>query len=226
MTPKYARCVDPIISYVLELLDRIERGTEPDPARENSEIKKLFNKAEAEFGSTDEWVLARYALAAWVDEVLIIAPWKGAVWWVNNTLEWHFFNTALRGVLFFNNASRATQLATRNAIEIYYICVVLGFRGIYRERTASLDSQPFSPDLEPQRIAALAESEGLPSSLRAWFEQAAASIRGGGLPQPEPHGVPPSQAYPLEAQSLLIGSLLVFAVLGAITLITAMLTLT
>ena len=46
MTPEFARAVDPIIVYVVNLLDRIGENEEPDPQEEHTRIRSLLDRAE------------------------------------------------------------------------------------------------------------------------------------------------------------------------------------
>jgi type VI secretion system protein ImpK len=73
-------------------------------------------------------------------------------------------------------------LTGRDALEVYYVCVVLGFRGFYQD---------------PDMAAIIAETHGLPPDLESWAKQTAMSIRlGQGRPRlagpsREIHGAPP-----------------------------------
>ena len=40
MTPKHSLTVDPVFLHVLDLLDRIEQGEDPNPQEEHVQIKK------------------------------------------------------------------------------------------------------------------------------------------------------------------------------------------
>ena len=96
------------------------------------------------------WELAKYALVAWIDDVLIEAPWPGRDWWENNSLEFAYFNTRDRATQFFKRAKQAAQLTRRDALEVFYVCVILGFRGLYAMPEAAFlaDQLDLPPDLE------------------------------------------------------------------------------
>jgi len=71
---------------------------------------------------------ARYALACWLDEFFIEdSPWRKS--WSDNTLEKALYRTGLRTSEFWEQARRAAQLPSHDALETYYLCVLLGFRG-------------------------------------------------------------------------------------------------
>ena len=162
MTPRFAQAVDPIFLQVLGLLDRLSRGESPSPQDERLRIRAIIDQAEATLGSGTEWELAKYAIVAWIDELLIDASWPGQDWWSNNVLEMEYFKSRSRFEKFWVRAQEATTLERRDALEVYYICVVLGFRGLYRDPNAS---------------DYLLRDYGLPPDVDAWARQATMSIR-------------------------------------------------
>lgn len=162
MTPQFAQAVDPIFLYGLDLLDRIERNEQINPEEEHLSFRAMFDHAEAIVGAGREWELARYALVAWIDEVLVDTPWSGREWWSNNVLEVHEFNTRLCHQQFYVRSREATTLTSRDALEVFYDCVILGFRGLYRDPSSGRD---------------LAERLNLPPDLAEWASQAALSVR-------------------------------------------------
>ena len=118
-------------------------------------IRSRLDHAEAQLGRTPDWLLAKYALVAWIDEMLIVdAPWRDRDWWNENKLEWEIFQTNSRYDLFYKKAKEAFALPQKDALETFYVCVVLGFRGLYRDPVRglnggrSLADSPRSPDLD------------------------------------------------------------------------------
>jgi type VI secretion system protein ImpK len=200
MTPRFAQAVDPIFLHVLELLERLERNERPAPQEEHLRIRALIEQAEAIIGAGTEWELAKYALVSWIDEVLVETPWEGRDWWSNNVLEVELFSTRLCNERFFVRAQEASSLPRRDALEVYYNCVVLGFRGLYSE---------------PTLAGSLTQSYGLPPDLESWAKQTAMSIRlGQGRPsmaatRREIAGAPPLRSRPLVVWSLLAAAVLV-----------------
>ena len=122
----------------------------------------LLDQAEAIVGAGTEWDLAKYAIVSWIDEMLVETPWDGRDWWSNNVLEVELFNTRLCNEQFYVRAQEASTLARRDALEVFYVCVVLGFRGLYRD-----------PNLSMMFSAA----HGLPPDLDTWARQASLAIR-------------------------------------------------
>src|SRR5687768_13905794 len=107
MTPNFAAAVDPIFLHVLGLLDRIGHNDNPSPTEERAIINNWLRHAEAQLGQKQDWELAKYGLVAWIDDVLIEAPWAGKGWWKENALEVEVFNTRDRATLFYIRAQEA-----------------------------------------------------------------------------------------------------------------------
>lgn len=200
MTPRFAQSVDPLFLYVLDLLDRLGKGERPSPQDERLRIRALLDQAEAIVGAGPEWEAAKYALVSWIDEVLVDTLWEGRNWWSNNVLEMEYFGTRACFEQFYLRAQEATTLARRDALEVFYVCVVLGFRGMYRD-----------PDL----AETLAQARGLPPTIDAWAKQATMSIRLGqkrpalAAPRHEISGAPPLRARPVLVWSWWSASMLV-----------------
>lgn len=210
MTPEFSRAVDPAFLYVLGLLDRIGRGEQPAPEEERVRIVAVLDQAEAILGQSQEWLLAKYALVSWIDEVLLESDWQGKDWWANNVLEVQLFNSRLCNELFYTKAQEASTLPNRDALEVFYLCVVLGFRGFYRDQQAA---------------ELLATPRGFPPNLDSWARQVAMSIRlGQGLPPLREGGEESAGAPPLSAQHMLAWSVIAFIMLGTITVMYGWLT--
>jgi type VI secretion system protein ImpK len=202
MTPNFAAAIDPVFLHVLGLLERIGNNESPNPGEERTIINNWLRNAEAQLGQKQDWELARYALVAWIDDVLIEAPWQGRLWWKENALEVEQFNTRDRATLFYAKAQEAAKMTRRDALEVFYVCVVLGFRGLYRD-TAS---------------AFLADQLGLPPNLETWASMTAKSIQlGQGRPPITESPRPGEGAPPLEGRYLLVGTVLLGVVLAAVT---------
>ena len=59
--------------------------------------------------------------------------WQGQDWWRDNVLEWTVFKTRRCNDLYYVNASTALNSGSDDALQLIYICVMLGFRGLYRD---------------------------------------------------------------------------------------------
>lgn len=163
MSPDFASAVDPIFLHVIDLLDRISRNQCSRPETEREGVENGLRDAEAQCGDRKDWQLAKYALVSWIDEVLKQAPWEGSSWWTENSLEFAHFRTNDAAVEFYRRAKEAAALPRRDALEVFYVCVVLGFRGLYH-----LNDKAF-----------LAEHLQLPPDVELWAGQVARSVKSG-----------------------------------------------
>lgn len=76
---------------------------------------------------------SRYALAAFVDEAVLRSQWAGKEQWADNPLQLQLFETYLAGEGFFEKLGtlRSRGESAVEVLEIYYLCLVLGFEGKY-----------------------------------------------------------------------------------------------
>jgi type VI secretion system protein ImpK len=201
MSPSFAKAVDPFILYVLHVLERIERGDEPDPVDVRIKVLGQVNKAESMLADIRDWALAKYALISWAEESLKEAPWSGSEYFVNNSLEFEVFGMQEFHTRFYTKAREAAGNQWLDALETFYICVVLGFRGLYGDE---------------DMVAIFSGELHLPPSIDAWARQTASQIKHGQgrrVPEaPVKHG---RGAHPLWARFQLLGWSAICAVLAA-----------
>ena len=79
---------------------------------------------------------AKYALAAFVDEKVLSSSWPHKLSWMGKPLQLEYFGNNLAGEGFFQKLATLRQSGERNidALEVYYLCLQLGFEGMYRMR--------------------------------------------------------------------------------------------
>lgn len=204
MTPRFASAVDPIFLCALDLLDRIGSNQVSSPEEESNRIQNRFREAEAQIGEIHGWELAKYALVSWIDDVLIEAPWDGRDWWENNSLEFAYFKTRDRATEFFLKSKQAAELSRRDFLEVFYVCVVLGFRGMY-----GLSESQF-----------LADQLQLPIELASWTKNTARSIQlGHGRAGVTETLRPAAGAPPLDGRFRLVGAALTCIMLTAFVIV-------
>ena len=138
MRDELADVVHPVFNYGLSLKERVQRGELLDRETEQGKLKGLLKgthqaAAWGEYGGDGEHFLAgRYALACWLDDLFILdSAWSE--WWKENALEWALYRTNERGWKFWEQARLAASRAGNEALEIFFLCVMLGFRGDVNE---------------------------------------------------------------------------------------------
>lgn len=77
---------------------------------------------------------AKYALVAFIDELVLHHEWQDRLLWMAKPLQVELFGELLAGEGFFKRLAQLRQDPQRNIdlLEIYYICLELGFAGIYQ----------------------------------------------------------------------------------------------
>ena len=89
----------------------------------------------------------RYALACWLDEIFIAdSPWKDQ--WNDSKLETTLYGMNERASEFWKQAQLAQAWPTREALEVFYLCAMLGFQGEMINNRA--DMQAWRDSVEPQ----------------------------------------------------------------------------
>ncbi|RJR17431.1 MAG: DotU family type IV/VI secretion system protein [Nitrospiraceae bacterium] len=78
----------------------------------------------------DEFDQARFAVCAWVDEVVLGSAWTHKGLWQRELLQRIYYNTAEAGEEFFERLNNV-GLHQRDVREVYYLCLALGFMGRY-----------------------------------------------------------------------------------------------
>jgi len=84
--------------------------------------------------SRDTLLEARYAVVAFLDEMILQSGWDQKNQWASHLLQYKYFQTQVAGEEFFQHLStlrRAFPIHT-DLLEIFHACVVLGFEGKYK----------------------------------------------------------------------------------------------
>ncbi len=158
MQTEFANAVDPIFDAALRLETRIENRDRIVTADERAILIRKIEEAESKLGLREEWKLSKYAICGWIDSRLIEIPWQESNWWKDNCLEKKFFGTRDAHEDFFKKAIEASSHPNKNALEVFYLAVVLGFRGFYA-----------NPDLSYSRK--MAEKLRVPDSIDGWCRE-------------------------------------------------------
>ncbi len=195
MRAEIAEIVHKVLNYGLQLKERLERGETPDLRMEQSALKGLLlsdmeaRRWGADFGGdasssggparsmasmsdmnvrrgSEGFLGIRYALACWLDETFTRDENAWSNKWSESKMEGTLYGTNDRAFMFWEQAKKAEGRSGSDALEVYFLCVVLGFRGEKRrepafvqewlkqtqERIARSQGQqlPVPPELEPR----------------------------------------------------------------------------
>lgn len=78
---------------------------------------------------------AKFALAAFADEVVFHSQWPGKTQWLSNPLQYQFFQLNTAGDVFFTKLDGLHgQRGRAHVAQIYFLCLTLGFQGKFRLR--------------------------------------------------------------------------------------------
>jgi type VI secretion system protein ImpK len=159
MQDRLLNVVNPILRTGLRLRDEWSRGGGPpfDAGRELllAEFRDLLQLAPpprvvtataaepadllggSEAAPAEPYLGVGYPLASWADELFTLnSPVAGA--WNERKFEAEFFATNDRAWRFWRQAALAADRPADDDLEVFYLCVVLGFRGEWADDPARL----------------------------------------------------------------------------------------
>jgi type VI secretion system protein ImpK len=157
MRDELAEIVYPTVAYALQVRAGLERGDDLNMAAVQSELRTLLkNTNEAmrwpEYGGDgDRYLGMRYALACWIDELFILdSPWGPQ--WNERKLEESLYGSNERAWKFWFQAKLAQARPGTDALEAFYLCVMLGFRGEGPEKPETVATWRDSVEAQLARV--------------------------------------------------------------------------
>jgi len=77
---------------------------------------------------------ARFAVVAFLDEMILNSGWSKKQEWASRPLQYQFFETHTAGEEFFQRLQsvRKTLPLNSDLMEVFYICLVMGFEGQFK----------------------------------------------------------------------------------------------
>jgi len=175
---RLADILAPCFALIVHLRSQDDYG---DPAALRQRVKDLLRRAEqdaAGTGAPDEDVkTALFAVVAFLDETILSSSWPQKDAWASRPLQMERYDRFDAGEVFFHRLSSLLERPAEHAeaIEVYYLCLTLGFRGRYQilqqEKLQEFierchDSLHRAPGIQPDVLA----PGGLPT------DQAAAEV--------------------------------------------------
>jgi type VI secretion system protein ImpK len=76
----------------------------------------------------------KFPLVAFIDEVILASNWEHRERWRDRPLQYELFGDRMAGARFFENLARIRRGgdAQRDLLEVYHLCLTLGFEGQYK----------------------------------------------------------------------------------------------
>lgn len=142
--------------YLLRLVRRIRHEGNDLPNDFRQHLMKAIKDFETQSNqhNVDSKMIyeAKYAFVALLDEVILNSDWPGKNHWMTNPLQLELFGEHLAGEGFFNHLSELRQSGSQyvDVLEVYYVCMQLGFFGKYRLQEHSESFQGLQADLRSQ----------------------------------------------------------------------------
>lgn len=107
---------------------------QPEASAVDHEYTLLFQRAEdlMKKGKFDResWDSARFAVCAWVDEMILCSSWEGRSAWLHNQLQRVYYKSTNAGEEFFERLDQLEPDA-KDIREVYAYCLALWFKGRY-----------------------------------------------------------------------------------------------
>jgi len=131
---RLAEYFTPCFMLILQLQSAKNPG---QPGALRQRIKKFLVKVEqacAAAGYREKEIgKALFALVAFLDETLISGNWPHQKTWRENPLQIELYKSYNAGEEFFNRLEQMLRrpAAEAEVLEVYYLCMVLGFKGKY-----------------------------------------------------------------------------------------------
>jgi type VI secretion system protein ImpK len=149
---RLADCFIDVLAYARLFL----RRPSDDYAGFRGRIEQLLSdgteRARENDYAEDERSSALFAVCAFLDEAVLTSGWTQAHQWTPDPLQKRHFGTTRAGVEFFERLERL-PLAQRSAREVYYFCLMLGFKG----RFSAPRDQKELEDLKQRHLELLVE---------------------------------------------------------------------
>lgn len=130
-----AAAAAPLLALVSRIRNRAQHGNVPALRdRVIAEIKGFEQKALQASQPAQSVRIARYALCATIDDVVLNTPWGGQSVWATQSMVGTFHKETHGGERFFDLLTRLEQEPAKNRdlLEVLYLCASLGFEGRYR----------------------------------------------------------------------------------------------
>ena len=134
--PERTPLADLCSKCLLFVLHLRSSGRYGDPQTMRQRCKELLAELEEEGArlgvEAEDMQAVKYALVAFIDETVLSSDWDQKDYWAANPLQLEIYKHYVAGEKFFellNQAQTRPQI-----LEVFYLCMVLGFKGKYRLR--------------------------------------------------------------------------------------------
>ncbi len=130
-------CFFQVLADTVELVNKIKNGESPEYETARLIIERSISEHSSDFFrggySEEQYNLTKYAVLAFIDEAILSSSWEHKSLWKNEMLQIEHFHTVNAGEQFFDNLNNLNPVnpAEKDIREVYYYCLILGFKGKY-----------------------------------------------------------------------------------------------
>ena len=124
-----------VFSLILSLRTSTNYGTLPELRARIGEYLDRIDREGLESGiAREDLEAAKYPLVAFLDETILNSQWEGRLAWREQTLQLSLFGEGAAGDRFFERLDKVRTGGDAKAelLEIYWLCLALGFEGKYK----------------------------------------------------------------------------------------------
>ena len=173
----YQVCADVLVTAVQLTADSSVAASGDLRQRLIGALERMVNDGRRMGIADGDLAEARYALVAFIDEQVMRSDWAGRAEWMARPLQLELYRENTAGENFFVRLRALLRAGDRPvAVEIYYLCLVLGFQGAYRDggepqavekftKAARDNLRKVLPD--PSKVSPHAKPKGSTRSVKA-----------------------------------------------------------
>jgi len=130
--PALADFCGDLLAFALQL----KRSKDPGDAellrqKIDEQFRALETRARQADVPQEDVQQAKYAIAAFIDEMVLTSSWPLKDSWADKPLQLAYFNDFAAGEEFYNKIDTLRGAKRNSVLEVYYLCLTLGFRGKY-----------------------------------------------------------------------------------------------
>ena len=130
--PSLADLCGDLLAFALQL----KRSSDPGDAellrqKIDEQFRALETKARQADVPQEDVQQAKYAICAFIDEMILTSSWALKESWADKPLQLAYFNDFSAGEEFYNKVDQLRGAKKNAVLEVYYLCLALGFRGKY-----------------------------------------------------------------------------------------------
>jgi type VI secretion system protein ImpK len=166
--PALADLCGDLLAFALQLKRSADPG-DADAMRQkiDEQFRALESRARQADVPAEDVNLAKYAIAAFIDEMILTSSWSLKDSWADKPLQLAYFNDFSAGEEFYNKVETLRASKKNAVLEVYYLCLALGFRGKYVD-LQGMEKKKVLIDSMLRELRGAAPAGGAPGLSPSW----------------------------------------------------------